>query len=132
MEEYKEAIEDFDKVIELDPKFPDAYYNKAVAINHLGIYDEAVEFYDKAIELNPNYAESYCNRAISKSKMAYIRKDKVSSDEYNKLIEEAESDFEKAYNLANDNIKEIIKDGVKKLADLNMEAAKNFCKKNNI
>ena len=47
-------------------------------------------------------------------------------------IEEAESDFEKAYNLANDNIKEIIKDGVKKLADLNMEAAKKFCKKNNI
>ena len=43
-----------------------------------------------------------------------------------------ESDFEKAYGLANDSIKEIIKDGIKKLADLNMEAAKNFCKKNSI
>ena len=133
IEEYKDAIKDFDKVIELEPNFPDAYYNKAVSINHLGIYDEAIEYYDKAIELNPNYSESYCNRAISKSKMAYIQKDKISSEEYNKLIKESEDDFEKAYTSAsNNNIKAIIKEGIKKLASLNMEAAVNFCKKYNI
>ena len=65
--------------------------------------------------------------------MAYIQKDKISSEEYNKLIKESEDDFEKAYTLSsNNNIKAIIKEGIKKLASLNMEAAVNFCKKYNI
>ncbi|MDA0048950.1 tetratricopeptide repeat protein [Brachyspira hyodysenteriae] len=132
MEAYQEAIKDFDKVIELEPNLADAHYNKAVALNHLGIYDEAILYYNKAIELNPNYSESYFNRGISKSKTAYMKKDKMNEDEYKNMIKESEDDFDKAYDLANEHIKNIISDGLKKLAFLNMEAAENFCKKHDI
>ena len=96
------------------------------------IYDEAILYYDQAIKLNPNYSESYFNRGISKSKTAYTKKDKINEDEYNKLVKESEDDFDKAYDLANEHIKHIISEGLKKLAFLNMEAADNFCKKHDI
>ena len=49
----KEAIADFDKAIELNPKDARAYYNRGVVKDELKQYKEAIADYDKAIELNP-------------------------------------------------------------------------------
>ena len=51
----KEAIEDYTKAIEIDPKNASAYHNRGLAKVDLGDEKGALEDYVKAIELNPRY-----------------------------------------------------------------------------
>ena len=62
LKQYKEAIADYDKAIELNPKDAKAYYNRGNAKHQLKQYKEAIADYDKAIELNPKDANAYNNR----------------------------------------------------------------------
>ena len=58
-----EAMVDFDKAIELDPKNADAYAERG---NTKFLYDRGDEGrsdIDKAIEINPKHAKAYCYRA---------------------------------------------------------------------
>ena len=52
---YDKAIEYYTKVIEINPKYAEAYYDRGLAYDDKGLYD-------KAIELNSEYAEAYCVR----------------------------------------------------------------------
>ena len=59
--QYEEAIADYDKAIELDHKYIDAYYNRGNAKANLERHEEAIADYDKAttlieteIKSNPN------------------------------------------------------------------------------
>ena len=45
---YEQAIEDFGKVLELDPNFFNAAYGKATCENIIGRYDDAIETYNLA------------------------------------------------------------------------------------
>jgi len=54
LKRYEEAIECYDKAIELNPNNPDYWNIKGNALMKLKRYEEAFECYDKAIELNPN------------------------------------------------------------------------------
>jgi len=66
--EYEQAIELYDKAIELEPKgIEDAevcYFNRGRAYHKLGDYQKAIGDYTKAIELNPN-SEYYSTRAVA-------------------------------------------------------------------
>jgi len=59
---YAQAIKDYDKAIELDPRDAVAYDNRGYAYGHLGNYAQAIKDYDKAVELNPTYAAAYNDR----------------------------------------------------------------------
>jgi tetratricopeptide (TPR) repeat protein len=48
-----EAIECYDKALEINPQNADAYYKKGLSLYYLGNNDEAIECYDKALEINP-------------------------------------------------------------------------------
>ncbi|MBN1694163.1 tetratricopeptide repeat protein [candidate division WOR-3 bacterium] len=52
-----QAIRDFDKAIQLNPEYVDAYYYRGNAYRSKGDYAKAIQDYDKAIELNPESAE---------------------------------------------------------------------------
>ena len=56
--EYEEAIKAYNRVIELDPVFINAYYNRGVAKIQLKESQEAIEDFNKAIECNPNFANA--------------------------------------------------------------------------
>ncbi len=60
----KEAIAEFTKAIEIDPKCVRAYLNRAMCYNETGMPKRAVADFSKAIELNPNDAYPYDQRAI--------------------------------------------------------------------
>lgn len=64
---YLEAIEDYNKAIEIDPTY--AYINRGNVKEGLNDYLGAIEDYNIAIEINPKYANAYYNRAISKQKI---------------------------------------------------------------
>ena len=58
----KEAIEDFNKSIQLSPENAAVYNNRGNALMDLGHPDEAVKDFDRAVALSPNYGAAYNNR----------------------------------------------------------------------
>jgi tetratricopeptide (TPR) repeat protein len=58
----KEAIEDFNKSIELSAENGTVYNNRGNVLMDLGHPDEAVKDFDRAVALSPNYGPAYNNR----------------------------------------------------------------------
>jgi tetratricopeptide (TPR) repeat protein len=65
-EDYKGAVDDYTKSIELNPKYQLAYHNRANAKRMLGDYTGAIKDCDKALELGNEYAGVYYIRGLSK------------------------------------------------------------------
>lgn len=89
------ALEDYNRLIELNPKDPIAYSVRGDAYTKLGQYNLAIEDYNKAIELNPNnsYAhivglEHDVDHDIHGRDKAYVKLgDKWPIEYYSKAIE---------------------------------------------
>ncbi|WP_278847751.1 tetratricopeptide repeat protein [Brachyspira pilosicoli] len=64
---HREAIEDFDKTIELNPSDFMAYNNRGTAEIKLKNYIESIKYFDKSIELNQNNDIAYNNRGTAKA-----------------------------------------------------------------
>src|SRR6476660_1057256 len=56
--EYNEAIEYYDKALEIDPKHVGALNNTGKVLDNLGKYNEAIVYYDKALQIDPKYADA--------------------------------------------------------------------------
>ena len=59
---YRQAIEDFNKAIEIKSDNAVAYYNRGNVYTDLGNYRQAIAELNRAIEINQGYAEAYSNR----------------------------------------------------------------------
>ncbi|WGV27867.1 serine protease [Halotia branconii] len=57
----EQAIANYEKAIQLNPKYANAYYNLGIALFDQKKLDEAVAAYQKAIQLNPKDAIAYNN-----------------------------------------------------------------------
>src|SRR5262249_2882227 len=57
-------IEDYDRAIELNPRFEQAIFNRGNAYDAKGQYDSAIHDYNWAIKLDPNYAKAFNNRGF--------------------------------------------------------------------
>ena len=62
--QYKEAMAEFNKVIEMDPKNAEAYNYRGYCYILAGDFEKATADYTKAIDLDPFYADAYYNRAM--------------------------------------------------------------------
>jgi tetratricopeptide (TPR) repeat protein len=63
--QYQQAISDYSRAIELDPKNAVTYSNRGGGYFELGKYQEAVADHTKAIELDPNQGGYYTSRGNS-------------------------------------------------------------------
>ncbi|MCZ6701547.1 MAG: tetratricopeptide repeat protein [Ignavibacteria bacterium] len=63
--QYNQAISDFNRALEINPKYAEAYNERGVVYDDKGQYDLAISDYTKAIEINPKLAEVYNNRAFA-------------------------------------------------------------------
>ena len=91
---YKEAIDYYDRAIELNLNNAGAYNNRGVAKKELGQYQEAIGDYDKAIELNPGFVEAYNNRGNAKNKLGQHQQ---AIDDFNRVVE-LDPNYAIAYN----------------------------------
>jgi len=57
-----QAISNYTKALEINPKFAKAFLSRGVAYRMKGQYDQAISDYNKALEINPKFAEAYNNR----------------------------------------------------------------------
>jgi superkiller protein 3 len=117
------AVKAFEKAINLDAQYADAYYRLGWTHNELGAYDKAIEHLKKAVELKKDYAFAlqemgysykkkenytdalnYFNKAII-AKPDYATAYKQLGDVYINLKRgtEAAAAYEKAYTLDNKN-----------------------------
>jgi tetratricopeptide (TPR) repeat protein len=85
LDKYVEAIQNYDKAIQLDPKWEFAYIGRGKCKFELGRFFEAIQDYDKAIKLDPSYDDTYELRGDAK----------VELGQYTEAIK----DYEKAYSL---------------------------------
>jgi Flp pilus assembly protein TadD len=61
--QYDQAIADFNKAIEINPRYDKAYNNRGIVYRLKGQYDQAISDFNKAIEINPTDAQAYNNLA---------------------------------------------------------------------
>jgi len=57
MGKYNEALQYFNKALELDPNYVKALAGKGYTLDRLKEYDEALKCYDKALKIEPQNAE---------------------------------------------------------------------------
>jgi tetratricopeptide (TPR) repeat protein len=60
-EKFEDAIDQFRKVLEIKPDYPEAYYNLGNAFVRSGKVDEAIAHYRKALEIKPDYVKAHVN-----------------------------------------------------------------------
>ena len=66
LQDYRGAIQDFSKALELNPLDTVIYVCWGFSKSELKDYTQAIQDYDKAKELNPKYADAYYLRGLAK------------------------------------------------------------------
>ena len=110
----EEAINLYDKALELNPTVAQTYFNRGACKQNNFDFEGAIKDYDKAIELNPEYMEAYSNRGYAKINILTTKGNLFPTNEQ---TESACEDFHKAISLGDKTI------GTKDMIYL-------YCKKN--
>ena len=71
--QWVEALEQFDRAIELAPKFSEAYNSRGLTYHMLEMRHQAIADFDQAVQVNPRYAEAFFNRALAKFELGAMR-----------------------------------------------------------
>jgi|SRR5659263_64076 len=81
---YSEAIQCYDKALEINPVMADVWNNKGLAMARIAKYEGAVTCYDKAIDLKPDDEEVIYNKGIA---LAHLGRTKESIECYERILE---------------------------------------------
>ena len=87
------ALADYNHAIKLNPRFADAWFNRATYWKAKGDFKQAEADFTRVIELNPNMANAYAQRGLARL--------------LNGRDVEAEQDFARCLTL-NDNLKQTL------------------------
>jgi type IV pilus biogenesis/stability protein PilW len=96
--EFSKAIHAYQKVVELDPTYVEAYNNLGIIYQMMGDVERAFESYRKSTEINPRYEKGYNNLGI----LLYLRG----------RNEEALESFQKALAINPNNVESHINLGI--------------------
>lgn len=86
-------IEDYNKLIEINPQDSLGWINKGRALYGLGIYSESLKFYDKGIEINPLHAGIWYHKGLALQKLHHDQEAKDAFSKATKLGYKASSSF---------------------------------------
>ena len=67
MEEYNQAISVYEKALELNPEYYEAYNNAGIIYNQIKNYKKAVTYVENANTLNPEFSNAYNNMGVIKN-----------------------------------------------------------------
>ncbi len=84
IEDYRGAIQDYSKAIEINPSNSEAYLNRGLPKHKLGDYRGAIQDYSKSIEINPSISKGYFMRGFAKQ---YLEDYRGAIQDYDKAIE---------------------------------------------
>jgi tetratricopeptide (TPR) repeat protein len=72
-ENYQEAIDSFDRAIEIDPNNADSWSNRGFTLSKLNKYQEAIDSYDRALKIDPDNYNIWHSRGKLLEKMGNDR-----------------------------------------------------------
>ena len=78
---YQEAIDSYDKALEIDPNNADAWMKKGGALLFLQQYLESIDNFNKALEINPNSTGSWILKGTA---LAFLQRYQEAIDSYDK------------------------------------------------
>jgi tetratricopeptide (TPR) repeat protein len=93
----EEAIEAYEKAIQIKEGYHEAWYNKGGILGNLGRHDEALKAAEKAIEIKPDYYRAWINKGGA---LANLGRYKDALKAFEKAIEIKGDFHEGCYNLA--------------------------------
>jgi len=93
--QYEKAIENYNKIIELEPSNIKAYYNRGLANQKLRLYDKAIKDFTRTIQLKSDYIQAYFERGN-----VYFDKglNKEAIEDYSKTLETNPDDVNSLFN----------------------------------
>jgi len=95
---WNEALNAYNKAIDLNPNDASAYNNRGLAYDNLDKDDLAIADYVKAIELNPKYGDAFNNLAKTYGRRGYYKQAILF---YDRVIELNPKDADAYYNRGN-------------------------------
>ena len=101
--DYKNAIAEFDKAIELNPEHVRAYYKRGRVKSNLDDYTGAIDDYTYVIKLNPEHVRSYSSRGAAKFRLGESKSDGRDAKKARHLYQEAIADWTQAIKIDPDN-----------------------------
>ena len=85
LKDYRGAVADFTKAIELKPEYVEAFYSRAICESKLGKTEKALADFNKVTELNPEHKNAVFNRAYYIKQQAGNYKSAIK--DYNRFLE---------------------------------------------
>lgn len=61
---FNDSVQAYDKAIEMNPQFAEAFNNKGIDLGLLGRYDDALKALSNATTINSTYAEAWYNMGV--------------------------------------------------------------------
>ncbi len=92
---YEDSIECFEKALELDPNYENAWYNKGYILLNMGNYLEANECFDKFLEMNHENVYASNVMVFKASGLFMLKKYQEQLELSNSLIDISKNSFEK-------------------------------------
>ncbi|MEA5619080.1 tetratricopeptide repeat-containing serine protease family protein [Cronbergia sp. UHCC 0137] len=80
---YQESLENFNRAIQLEPKYMEAYFKRGYAYTWLRKFKEAQRDFNEVIKLDPNYLDAYINRGWSH---IWLKNNKAALEDFNQAI----------------------------------------------
>ncbi len=77
---YEEAINAYDKALQLQPGLAEVWNNRGVVLTKLQRYHEAIASYEQAIQLRSDYSDAWNNRGVALGKLKYYEAAVLSYD----------------------------------------------------
>lgn len=62
---FEQALESFNRVVELDGRYVSGHFNRGIALLRLARYEESIESLDEVIRLDPGNLEAWCSRGVA-------------------------------------------------------------------
>jgi tetratricopeptide (TPR) repeat protein len=93
LEEYEQAIANYDQAIQIKPDFYQAWTNRGNALSDLGEKEEAIANYQQAIQIKSDFHDAWNNRGVA---LAELREYEQAIANYQQAIQ-IKSDFHDAW-----------------------------------
>ncbi|MGK7928463.1 MAG: tetratricopeptide repeat protein [Spirulina sp.] len=77
----KEALDSFDKALQIQPDDHEAWNNRGFALSNLGRLEEAIASYDKALQIQPDFHLAWFNRGIALGNLGKLEEAIASYDQ---------------------------------------------------
>jgi tetratricopeptide (TPR) repeat protein len=120
LKRYEDALKDFNLAVETAPECAAAYLHRGIVKCHLLNFKEAMTDFDRAIQLDPNDERAFYNRGKDKYVLKYCQEEVCNDlDRAVKLGSAQAAELkEMFYGKNQDSIKDAIKQGIKRKAEV--------------